>query len=78
LARMILLQAFTVGITGYGVGIGLATIFGLLTAQEGQLPFVETWPLLLLVFVALLMICTLSALISIIKLARLEPAIVFR
>jgi putative ABC transport system permease protein len=78
LARMILLQAFTVGITGYGVGIGLATVFGLLTAQEGQLPFLETWPLLLLVFVALLMICTLSALISIIKLARLEPAIVFR
>ena len=78
LARMILLQAFTVGITGYGIGIGLATVFGLLTAQEGQLPFLETWPLLLLVFVALLMICTLSALISIIKLARLEPAIVFR
>ena len=69
LARMILLQAFTVGITGYGVGVGLATAFGLLTAQEGQLPFIETWPLLLLVFVALLMICTLSALISIIKLA---------
>lgn len=78
LARMILLQAFTVGLTGYGVGIGLATGFGLLTAQEGQLPFVETWPLLLLVLVALLMICSLSALISIIKLARLEPAIVFR
>ena len=78
LARMILLQAFTVGITGYGIGIGLATIFGLLTAQEGQLPFLETWPLLLFVFVALLMICSLSALISIIKLARLEPAIVFR
>ena len=78
LARMILLQAFTVGITGYAIGIGLATIFGLLTAQEGQLPFLETWPLLLFVFVALLMICSLSALISIIKLARLEPAIVFR
>lgn len=78
LARMILLQAFTVGITGYGIGIGLATIFGLLTAQEGQLPFLETWPLLLFVFIALLMICSLSALISIIKLARLEPAIVFR
>jgi len=78
LARMILLQAFTVGITGYGIGIGLATIFGLLTAQEGQLPFLETWPLLLFVFVALLIICSLSALISIIKLARLEPAIVFR
>ncbi len=78
LARMILLQAFTVGLTGYGVGIGLATGFGFLTARSGGLPFIETWQLLLLVLVALLAICTFSALISIIKLARLEPAIVFR
>lgn len=78
LARMILLQAFTVGLTGYGLGIGLATVFGFLTARSGDLPFVETWQLLLLVLVALLTICTVSALISIVKLARLEPAIVFR
>lgn len=78
LARMILLQAFTVGLTGYGVGIGLATVFGYLTARGGGLPFVETWQLLLLVLVGLLAICTFSALISIVKLARLEPAIVFR
>jgi len=78
LARMILLQAFTVGLTGYGVGIGLATGFGFLTARGGGLPFVETWQLLLLVLIALLAICTFSALISIIKLARLEPAVVFR
>lgn len=78
LARMILLQAFTVGLTGYGVGIGLATVFGYFSARSGGLPFIETWQLLLLVLVALLAICTFSALISIIKLARLEPAIVFR
>jgi putative ABC transport system permease protein len=78
LARMILLQAFTVGLTGYGVGIGLATLFGFFSARSGGLPFIETWQLLLLVLVALLAICTFSALISIIKLARLEPAIVFR
>ncbi len=78
LAKMILLQAFTVGLTGYGVGIGLATVFGFLTARSGGLPFVETWQLLLLVLMALLAICTFSATISIIKLARLEPAIVFR
>ncbi|MBX9657029.1 MAG: ABC transporter permease [Nitrospiraceae bacterium] len=78
LARMILLQAFTVGLTGYGVGIGLATVFGFFTARSGGLPFIETWQLLLLVLVALLAICTFSALISIVKLARIEPAIVFR
>jgi putative ABC transport system permease protein len=78
LARMILLQAFTVGLTGYGVGIGLATVFGYLTASGGSLPFVETWQLLLLVLVALLTICVVSATVSIVKLARLEPGIVFR
>ncbi|ULA64825.1 MAG: Putative ABC-type transport system, permease component [Nitrospira sp.] len=78
LARMILLQAFTVGLTGYGLGIGLATAFGFLTARSGGLPFAETWQLLLLVLIALLAICTFSALISIVKLARLEPAVVFR
>ncbi|MDH5640385.1 MAG: ABC transporter permease [Nitrospira sp.] len=78
LARMILLQAFTVGLTGYGVGVGLATAFGVLAAKTGDLPFAETWQLLLLVLVALLTICGASALISIIKLVRLEPAIVFR
>lgn len=78
LARMILLQAFTVGLTGYGVGIGLATVFGYLTAGGGSLPFVETWQLLLLVLVALLTICVVSATVSIVKLARLEPGIVFR
>jgi putative ABC transport system permease protein len=78
LAKMILLQAFTVGLTGYGVGVGLATAFGYVTARGGSLPFIETWQLLLLVLVGLLTICTFSALISIVKLAKLEPAIVFR
>lgn len=78
LARMILVQAFTVGLTGYGIGIGLATAFGFLAARGANLPFAETWQLLLLVLVALLAICLVSASVSIIKLARLEPAIVFR
>ncbi len=78
LARMILLQSFTVGLIGYGVGIGLATLFGLTAGKGGRLPFVETWPLLLGVGVALLMICSLSSAISIRKLAKLEPAVVFR
>ena len=78
LTRMILLQAFTIGLTGYGVGIGLATLFGYVTTRSGGLPFVETWPLLVLVFLALVAICLISAFISIVKLARLEPAIVFR
>ncbi len=78
LARMILLQSFTVGLIGYGLGIGLATLFGLTAGSGGRLPFVETWPLLVGVGGALLMICSLSSAISIRKLAKLEPAVVFR
>ena len=78
LARMILLQSFTVGTIGYGVGVGLATLFGLTAGSEGRLPFKETWPLLVGVAVALLFICSISSAISIRKLAKLEPAIVFR
>ena len=78
LARMILLQSFTVGLIGYGLGIGLATLFGLTAGSGGRLPFNETWPLLIGVGVALLMICSLSSAISIRKLAKLEPAVVFR
>ncbi len=78
LARMILLQSFTVGLTGYGVGVGLATLFGWIMARDGDFPFIETWQLLALVFVALLGICGVASMISIRKLAKLEPAIVFR
>ena len=78
LARMITLQAFTVGLIAYGIGVGLATTFGHFVGAEQRLPFVQTWPLLALVLLALVAICTFSAAISIIKLARLEPAIVFR
>jgi putative ABC transport system permease protein len=78
LARMILLQSFTVGLIGYGVGVGLATLFGITVGSGQRLPFKETWPLLVGVGVALLMICSLSSAISIRKLAKLEPAVVFR
>ena len=78
LARMILLQSFTVGLIGYGVGIGLATLFGVTVGSGQRLPFKETWPLLVGVGGALLMICSLSSAISIRKLAKLEPAVVFR
>lgn len=78
LAKMILLQSFTVGLIGYGMGVGLATVFGLTAGSGGRLPFVETWPLLVGVLVALLVICSLSSAISIRKLAKLEPAVVFR
>jgi putative ABC transport system permease protein len=78
LARMLLLQAFTVGLIGYGMGLGLTALFGFLVLPVGQPPFLLQPSSLLLTGVALIVICSFAALLGIVKVARLEPAIVFR
>ena len=77
LLRMILLQALVTGVVGYGLGVGLAASFGALT-HKTELAF--KLPGLLLGFSALavLLICIMSAMLSVIKVMRLEPAIVFK
>jgi putative ABC transport system permease protein len=78
LAGMLLVQALTVGIIGYGLGLGLTAVFGLAVAQSGQPPFKLVPLYLVQTFGAVLVICVLAALFGIRKVARLEPAIVFR
>ena len=77
LLRMILLQALLVGAIGYGLGVGAASLFGSLLGNT-ELAFVLPWQLLLISAAAIMVICLLSALISIRKVIRLEPAIVFK
>jgi len=77
LLRMILLQAFVTGIVGYGLGVGLATVFGALT-KNSELAFKLPGWLLGFSAIAVLLICIGSALLSIHKVMRLEPAIVFK
>jgi putative ABC transport system permease protein len=78
LAGMLLFQAITVGVIGYGLGLGLTALFGLAVAQSGQPPFKLVPLYLVQTFGAVLVICVLAALFGIRKVARLEPAIVFR
>ncbi len=78
LAGMLLFQAITVGVIGYGLGLGLTAVFGLAVAQSGQPPFKLVPLYLVQTFGAVLVICVLAALFGIRKVARLEPAIVFR
>jgi putative ABC transport system permease protein len=78
LARMLLAQAFTVGFVGYGIGLGLSSLFGFMVLKKGQPPFVMPIQLPLGTLAAILIICTLAALMGIRKVAKLEPAIVFR
>lgn len=77
LLKMILLQAFTVGAIGYGLGVGLAAWFG--QSMKGTvLAFRMTWHLLLFSGTAVAIIVTIAALISIWKVIKLEPAVVFK
>jgi putative ABC transport system permease protein len=77
LLRMIVLQALTVGVIGYGLGVGAASLFGWVT-RGSELAFRLPWQLLALGATAVGVICVGSALVSIWKVVRLEPAIVFR
>ena len=77
LLRMILLQSLLAGSIGYGIGVGLASVFGLLT-KNTELAFRMPWWVLVAGGVAVLLICTISALISIRKVIKLEPAVVFK
>ena len=78
ISRMLLLQAWTVGFIGYGLGVGLTVAFGLLVLDKGQPPFALPYQLPLFTLVIILLICTLAALLGIRKIYRLEPAVVFR
>lgn len=75
--RMILVQALMVGAIGWGMGVGLASAQGLFLGGT-ELSFLLPWQLLLVSACAVLLICAGSAVISIIKVMRLEPAVVFR
>jgi len=77
LARMVVLQALVVGVIGYGIGVGLTSLFGM-KFNDSILAF--RMPPILLVFAAVgvLSIVTISALFAIRKVIKIDPAVVFR
>jgi putative ABC transport system permease protein len=77
LLGMIILQAVLVGGIGYGLGVGLAACFGEVT-KNTALAFHFPWWLLGMSAGSVALICVLSALVSIRKVFKLEPAIVFK
>lgn len=78
LAGMLLFQALTVGVIGYGMGLGLTALFGYAVSKSGQPPFKLVPAYMIQTFAAVLVICVLAALFGIRKVAKLEPAVVFR
>jgi putative ABC transport system permease protein len=77
LLRMILLQATLVGIIGYGLGVGLTSVFGW-AMRNTILAFKFPWELLVFSGLGVTLICIFAALISIRKVIALEPAVVFK
>jgi len=75
LLLMILLQSLIVGLLGYGLGVGLASTFSYL---RSELAFRLIWQTLVGTGTAITVICILASLLSIQKVIRLEPAIVFK
>jgi putative ABC transport system permease protein len=78
LCRMLVLQAFSVGLVGYGLGMGVVSLIGRGAIKTGRVPFLMIWPIPVGVLAAVLFICALASILGIIKVARLDPAIVFR
>lgn len=77
LVRMIMIQALLVGSIGWGLGVGGAALIGSLT-QNTELAFRMPWQLLVISGLAVTLICVIAAMLSIWKVVRLEPAVVFK
>jgi putative ABC transport system permease protein len=77
LVKMVVVQALLVSAIGWGIGIGAASLFGY-GLHNTELSFVLPWWLYLASLAALLLICFIAALFSMLKVVRLDPAIVFK
>lgn len=74
---MILMQALVVGLLGFGIGVGLASLVGWLN-QGSALAFLLPWQLVVVAGAAVVVICMLSAMLSMRRVILLEPAVVFK
>ncbi len=78
LAAMILVQACAVAALGYGIGVGMASIVARSAGPNGQLPAYLTPELLLISAGAVFSLCMGAGLVALRKVAKTEPAMVFK
>jgi len=77
LLKMVMLQALVVGLIGYGLGVGLTSLFGL-GMDDSVLAFRMPPYLLLFAGTGVFLIITLAALFAIRQVLKADPALVFR
>ena len=75
--KMLLVQVVVVATVGYGLGVGGAAVTGIFFAKGG-LAFQMPWQIPALGAVSVLGVCLVAGLLSIVRVLRLEPAIVFK
>jgi putative ABC transport system permease protein len=78
LCLMLLCQSFTVGMIGYGIGMFFTARFGLNALKFGKPPFHMPEIIPPAVLGVILLICLMASLLGIWRVAKLEPAAVFR
>lgn len=77
LIKMVLLQAFSVSLLGWGLGIGCASLFGFLT-KGTELSFSLPFPLYIGSLISILLISMSSAFFCMRRVIKIDPAIVFK
>jgi putative ABC transport system permease protein len=78
LCRMLLIQVGVVGFVGYGIGLFLASRFGLFALQNQQPPFFMPDIIPFAVLGVITVICLLSSFLGILRVSLLDAAVVFR
>ena len=78
LSMMLLFQALTVGLIGFGLGLLATSAFAVGALKNGQPPFYMPWQIPVVAFCVIQVICMLAALMGIVRLSLYEPAMVFR
>jgi putative ABC transport system permease protein len=79
LIAMIMIQSLWVGLIGFGVGVGVTSVFSILSRKPGtELAVIFPWWLMLGSLVGMLLCISAGAILSLQKVLRLEPAIVFK
>jgi putative ABC transport system permease protein len=76
--RMLTLQVVVVGLIGYGLGLGAASLSGALLGGSGGLAFQMSWHIPVLGAVGVLCCCLAAGTLGMLRVLRTEPAMVFK
>jgi putative ABC transport system permease protein len=78
LALMVASQAANVGFLGFGLGAGVAALFGFGALKDPDFPFILPWLVIAFAAAITVFICLVSGAIALRRIVTIEPATVFK